>query len=64
MNFLFLRVIGPQPPFRQNRQKIAAIVENFLLDICRMCAIIIIVKERKRGKEKNDHQPNRIRKEW
>lgn len=31
--FVFLQMIGPQPPFRQNRQKIAAIVENFLLDI-------------------------------
>ena len=30
MNFLFfLRMIGPNRRFRQNRQKIAAIVENY-----------------------------------
>lgn len=39
-------------------KKLRLLLKTFCLTFCQMCAIMYIVKERKRGKEKNDS--NRI----
>lgn len=59
MNFLFFTDDrSATAVFVKIHKKLLLLLKIFCLTFSRMCAIIIIVKERKRGKEKNDS--NRI----